>query len=90
MLLTKLEHAHIFWHVPKNLFLVQDQCAPPPTHNVGSKNLPRGISCNFLQLVKMGMAPDFDAYSTFEAKLLQKVINLVLDDDMGLADDLGV
>ena len=38
----------------------------------------------------MGMAADFDAYSTVEAKLLQKVINLVLDDDMGLADDLGV
>ena len=53
-------------------------------------NLSIGNSSNFLQLVKMGMASDFDDYPTIESKLLKKIISLVLDDDLGMADNLGV
>jgi len=42
------------------------------------------------RLVKMGMASDFDDYPTIESKLLKKIISLVLDDDLGMADNLGV
>ena len=51
MLLTKWEHAQIFWHILKNLFLVQDQCAKYASYMVeGTPGVPYGGSTNYFRI----------------------------------------